>query len=289
MALIEKLTAIADAVREKTGGDQLLTLDEIKNEIAALSTEPTKPYIDSSRLSYSRFCQDGQNLDVLADPNLDPSQTENISYLMYCARLRDVPAVQLSFLNAKYAERAFSGLGISVNEEFGMDISRLVLLLPKLVDATRMFENAMMGTAPALHLSTACKSATRMFYGCLYLQEMDLREADGVESFHEAFYNCPRLQRVQLNMRSVNDCRNMFYGCSSLTELSIGTFKIKDSYFRLDDCPLLTVESLVGVLNALESNVGENTTHTVILGSENLAKLTDEQKQIAIDKNLTLA
>ena len=41
--------------------------------------------------------------------------------------------------------------------------------------------------------------------------------------------------------------------------------------------------------SALESNVGEETTYTVILGSENLAKLTDEQKQIAIDKNLTLA
>ena len=43
------------------------------------------------------------------------------------------------------------------------------------------------------------------------------------------------------------------------------------------------------LLNALESNVGEENTYTVFLGSENLSKLTDAQKQIAIDKNLTLA
>jgi hypothetical protein len=38
MALIDKLSAIGDAIREKTGKDDLLTLDEIPAEISAIET-----------------------------------------------------------------------------------------------------------------------------------------------------------------------------------------------------------------------------------------------------------
>lgn len=38
MALIEKLGAIGDAIRAKTGGSELLTLDEMPTEIAAIKT-----------------------------------------------------------------------------------------------------------------------------------------------------------------------------------------------------------------------------------------------------------
>ena len=113
MALIEKLTAIADAVREKTGGDQLLTLDEIRDEITELSTVPTKPYIDSSLIEYSYFCSGGKNLHLLTDPNLDTSQAENIENFLSGTKMSDIPAVQLSFPKAKYGLRGFSSLGVS--------------------------------------------------------------------------------------------------------------------------------------------------------------------------------
>lgn len=38
MALIEKLSAIGDAIRAKTGGSELLTLDQMPTEIAAIQT-----------------------------------------------------------------------------------------------------------------------------------------------------------------------------------------------------------------------------------------------------------
>ena len=38
MALTEKLSAIGDAIRAKTGGTELLTLDEMPDEIAAIQT-----------------------------------------------------------------------------------------------------------------------------------------------------------------------------------------------------------------------------------------------------------
>lgn len=46
MALIDKLTAIGNAIREKTGKMALLTLDEMPEEILAIETgggEPLEP------------------------------------------------------------------------------------------------------------------------------------------------------------------------------------------------------------------------------------------------------
>ena len=57
---------------------------------------------------------------------------------------------------------------------------------------------------------------------------------------------------------------------------------------RLDVTTKLTVDSMVGIFNNLKDLTGE-TAKTLTLGSTNLAKLTDEQKAIAINKNWTLA
>lgn len=67
-----------------------------------------------------------------------------------------------------------------------------------------------------------------------------------------------------------------------------GTINVTSNYFSVYYCTALTTESLINILNALSDNTG-GTTYKVTLGETNLAKLTDEQKQIAIDKNYTLA
>ena len=41
MALTDKLTAIGNAIREKTGGTEKLTLDAMPTEIAGIQTDPT--------------------------------------------------------------------------------------------------------------------------------------------------------------------------------------------------------------------------------------------------------
>ena len=49
-----------------------------------------------------------------------------------------------------------------------------------------------------------------------------------------------------------------------------------------------SVETLLGMLNALADRTGEDTA-TLTLGSTNLSKLTDAQKRIATEKNWILA
>ena len=50
----------------------------------------------------------------------------------------------------------------------------------------------------------------------------------------------------------------------------------------------ITVDSMVAMFNSLKDLTSE-TAKTLTLGSTNLAKLTDEQKAIATNKNWTLA
>jgi hypothetical protein len=54
MALIDKLNAIGDAIREKTGKTDKLTLDEMPNEIASIvsgGTTPANPIIESLKIT----------------------------------------------------------------------------------------------------------------------------------------------------------------------------------------------------------------------------------------------
>lgn len=55
MALTDKLTAIADAVRGKTGGTELLTLDQMAAEIAGISGGENEvvPFIENTITSFS--------------------------------------------------------------------------------------------------------------------------------------------------------------------------------------------------------------------------------------------
>ena len=57
---------------------------------------------------------------------------------------------------------------------------------------------------------------------------------------------------------------------------------------RLNVSNNLTVDSMVAMFNSLKDLTGE-TTKTLTLGNTNLAKLSDEQKEIATSKNWTLA
>ena len=56
----------------------------------------------------------------------------------------------------------------------------------------------------------------------------------------------------------------------------------------LSSSSYLTHDSIIGLLNNLKDLTGD-TAKTITLGSTNLAKLTDEEKAIATNKNWTLA
>ena len=110
------------------------------------------------------------------------------------------------------------------------------------------------------------------------------------------FYNCTALKTVYLSssittatnssLTSTSSSYYIFQGCTNLEDVQLG--QDWNMSLRLNVSNKITVESMVAMFNSLKDLTGE-TAKTLTLGSINLAKLTDEQKQIATDKNWTLA
>lgn len=134
-----------------------------------------------------------------------------------------------------------------------------------------------------------------VFKGCTKLQEVYL--APNTKKIgYSIFYNCSALKTVSLPSTITEDTNSCltstsssyyaFYNCTNLEDVQLG--QDWNMSLRLDVSNNLTVQSMVAMFNSLKDLTGE-TAKTLTLGSTNLAKLTDEQKVIAINKNWTLA
>lgn len=101
------------------------------------------------------------------------------------------------------------------------------------------------------------------------------------------FYRCYALTNIpELNTANGTDFGYMFQNCTELQNFG-GLKNVKYS-FSLSASNKLTHESLLNVLNGLFDLTGSDQ-QTLTLGSTNLAKLTDDEKAIATNKNWILA
>ena len=149
-----------------------------------------------------------------------------------------------------------------------------------------------------------------MFYDCSSLTSIPQIDTSKVTDMDSMFSGCSSLTYIsQLDTSKVNTMGSMFSGCSSLTSIpSLHVNKVRDMSsilwgcrsvkylggFRglrisitsgfLDQCPDLTVESLMNVINNLDTAYNQ----TLKFGSTNLNKLTPQQKAIATNKGWTL-
>lgn len=125
-----------------------------------------------------------------------------------------------------------------------------------------------------------------MFSGCTNLTTIPPLNTSKGTTFNGMFSGCKKLKTIKLT--SFRSYSGMFTNCEALEELIVtGTITVSNNDLNLSYSPLLTVESLLSVLNALADNTGK-TKYTITLGSTNLAKLTSTQKAIATNKNYTL-
>ena len=132
----------------------------------------------------------------------------------------------------------------------------------------------------------------RMFWNCQSINILDLSKwnTSNVTDAEYLFYNCASLTTLNLSgwdMSKIKSMLGFFYMCYKLSEIRSDGAKLPNidlKNIRLDRCPL-TVDSIVGLLNALpQSDKG----YSFQIGSNNIAKLSDEQKAIATDKGWTL-
>ena len=156
-----------------------------------------------------------------------------------------------------------------------------------------------------LHNGTYFHSA---WYGCRSLTSFPQLDLSNGSSFYSAWGFCSSLKEFPaLDLHNGTGFGSAWYGCTSLTTFpaldlhngtyfggawnncsaltNLGGFGAISADIDLSPCTNLTVESIMNVITQAATVTGK----TMKFGSDNLAKLTDEQKAIATNKGWTLA
>lgn len=103
-----------------------------------------------------------------------------------------------------------------------------------------------------------------------------------------AFGYCSDLESVEIKVNENTVFNQMFTYCISLINLVIhGT--IGQNGFNVSWSTLLSHESIMSIINALQDKSSVSGSWVCTLGTENLAKLTDEEKLVATRKGWSLA
>lgn len=193
--------------------------------------------------------------------SVDLNSTENgqnfRGIFFMCGSLKEIKGLNLS--NATSAYEAFSHTS---------DFTPDVMDISNLTNANMMFMNSQVKQLNFNMTKNPIIDVRFMFSNCYYLT--DLHGLD--------FSNAKDGNYMQT-----------FYHCGALTNVTFKGIKITSYGIDFSYSPKLTVESLVNILNALSDNSGLSATYTVKLGTTNLAKLSQEQKDIATNKNIKLA
>ena len=123
-----------------------------------------------------------------------------------------------------------------------------------------------------------------MFKGCINLTTIPLLDTSKVEKMNGMFNGCAKLTTIpQLDVSNVLTMESNFTLCSSLKSILMYGMKV---HFNISFSTKFEREDLVVILNNLATVAS---TQTLTMGTTNLAKLTDEDKAIATNKNWTLA
>lgn len=134
-----------------------------------------------------------------------------------------------------------------------------------------------------LILPNCKKVPTNAFFKCSFTGKLDLSKCEeiGSNAFLGSDFSSLKLSNALTKYASA------LSDCESLEFVDLGNDFDCDGLI-LSMSTKYSVDTLVGILNSLKDRTGE-TAYTLTLGSTNLAKLTDEQKKIATNKNWVLA
>lgn len=127
------------------------------------------------------------------------------------------------------------------------------------------------------------------FYMCSKIKSIVFPDGFGkkLSNIYNGFSNCSALESISFPAGFGSMCKTFsgcFAECSSLTTIN-GGIEANVS-LDLSPCTKLTHDSLMNIINSIQTVTSKQ---KLTLGSTNLAKLTEADKQIATDKGWTLA
>lgn len=152
-----------------------------------------------------------------------------------------------------------------------------------------MFQECVNLTSVPLFDTGNVRSMSEMFRGCTNLTSIPAFDTSNVLSMSYMFYGCANLTSVPAldasNVFGLSGFNRTFSGCSSLEEIHMTGIKVS---LDISASTRFTESALVEILNNLVART-DSTRVTLTMGATNLAKLTNEEKAIATNKNWTLA
>lgn len=181
MALTEKLTNIGNAIREKTGKTDLLTLDEMPTEIQGISGG--EEYFTDEDLTFS-----GHLMSYLFLGPLD-------------AKILEREKNRLKFNNISSGRNLFNSVG-------QLDLSSLVFNCAPTITITALFHYSSCIALPKMNCIGSAVPSESMQYpfgSCYYLRSLP----EGFEDLDFSAWN-----------NTTNWCDSFFYNCYSLREIS---------------------------------------------------------------------
>lgn len=232
-------------------------------------------------------------------PKIDTSKVTNMSHMFYtCNSLLTIPLLETN--SSQYMSNMFTSC-YSLKTIPEINTSNVTTM-------ESMFYNCLsLNSIPALDLSKTT-STNAMFRECSVLQKVKLNNTNKVQNAASMFSGCSTIKKIfSMDFSSANNVFSMFGSCSKLIDLG-GLINLGKGYtqnsanysnytLNLSSSNNLTHDSLMNVINNLyDLNLtydvaGGGTLYTqkLQLGSTNLNKLSDEEKNVAVLKGWTLS
>lgn len=244
------------------------------------------PYFDTSRgTNLSSMFSGCSALESI--PPLNFSSVDKCEYIFQnCKAMKETPDVSLKG-DADYAFYSCSSLSRLSD---GFDCSEVTSF-------SSGFRNTNLVEVPSLSLKKIDGDLASLFDECSSLEKVgviDLGSTQGAY-FRYSFSGCSKLHTIEgirfyctALSATGGHFNNTFTGCSELVNLTFDG-QIRHAGLNLAPCPKLSHDSLMSVINALYDYSSSTSTYKVTFGSENLAKLTEEEKLIMDAKGWTYA
>ena len=258
---------------------QVISEDEIGTAFESVFGENTtvKKLLDATKSARDLFDEyEGTSVDGLIKYNDTSNVTDMSSMFHDCIYLTTIPLLDTS--NVIYMSHMFY---------FCSRLTSIPLLnTSKVISMEQMFAYCRRLTSiPELDTSKVSNMSS-MFFNCSSLITIPLLNTSNVTNMSSMFAYCINLTSIPLlDTSKVTDMSSMFNGCSNLTKISMINI---GADLDIHYCTKMTREALLEVLGNLKDLTGQ-TSKTLTLGSTLLAKLTDDDKAIATNKNWTLA
>ena len=234
-------------------------------------------------------------------PAFDTSNVMDMSYMFYhCNSLSSVPTFDTSnvtsmssmfyYCSSLISVPAFDTSNVTSMSNMFLSCSSLSSVpafnTSKVTDMSYMFSScSSLSSVPAFDTSNVT-SMRCMFQKCGSLTSVSTFDTSKVTDMNAMFYLCNSLSSVPtFDTSKVTDMSYMLESCSSLKEVHMFGMKVN---FDISSSTKFTREALLEIINNCQDLTGQ-TSHRIQMGSTNLAKLTDEDKLIATNKNWTLA